>query len=286
MPDTQIGDTIPASGGETTVTSALGGAATGALAGTAIFPGIGTIVGGALGGLGSLVSGLFGKSSAQSQMDFQERMSNTAHQREVVDLRKAGLNPILSASHGGASTPAGQTANMPNPGSDLGASVSSSARMMGIELPALESNIRQQAAQSESAYASAESNRANAVLSLTQAEAVQTDRNLKDATRRRIEQLTAPEVGETLAHAALMKQQQSLSAASAKQVQADTALAKARLPKVEFESSTPSLALDAIGKAGSAISDFLPGKAIGKAIFSGPSSAQRVKSSIDSLRGR
>ena len=78
-----------------------------------MWEGIGSAIGGLFGYKGTKETNVASAQQAQNQMDFQERMSNTAVQRRMADLQKAGINPILAGSKE-ASSPAGQQAPVLN----------------------------------------------------------------------------------------------------------------------------------------------------------------------------
>ncbi len=71
----------------------------------------GSLVAGGIGAIANVLGGreqnAANKGISQEQMAFQERMSNTAYQRSMEDMKKANLNPMLAYMKGGASTPSG-----------------------------------------------------------------------------------------------------------------------------------------------------------------------------------
>lgn len=74
----------------------------------------------------------YNSAQAAKNRAWQEQMSNTAYQRAVEDMRKAGINPILAYQQGGASTPGGAQGTISGASMGLASSSAASASALGV----------------------------------------------------------------------------------------------------------------------------------------------------------
>lgn len=159
---------------------------------------LGAIFGGSLGsdvGAGSAADFIPGIGDARAQdrankinieqadlnRRFQERMSNTAYQRAMADMKQAGLNPTLAYMQGGASQPSGSQATVQS-ASKTGLADFALKATTGIG--GLQQSAKQTEIQSNVGQSTVQLNAANAAKSVAEAERAKADTGrIKEETR-------------------------------------------------------------------------------------------------------
>lgn len=123
-------------------------------------PAMAAAAGGVLSYLGQRETNQANRAMSREQMDFQERMRNTSWQAAKADMVKAGINPMLAVSQGGAAVPGGAMSTSQNPMTGVSAGISSAlqATLLKANLDKIQSDTDLNKAQQAAALSQANLN--------------------------------------------------------------------------------------------------------------------------------